>query len=111
MPIKDRPGFNSRSPKEVRAAAQELALTALSFLAKDVERIGGFLAATGMGPADLRAAASQPEFGAGVLGFILSDEPMLLAFCADAGFRPEDVIRAHAVLDPPFDPDSPVRRG
>jgi len=108
MPIKDRP--SDRVPERVRAAADQLAITALSFLARDPERIGRFLAETGIGPGELRSAAAQDGFGAGVLSFLLSDESLLLEFSANESFRPEDVARAHDVLNPPFDPDAPARR-
>ncbi|OYX15181.1 MAG: hypothetical protein B7Z15_01430 [Rhizobiales bacterium 32-66-8] len=108
MPIKDR--SSDRTPARVRAAADQLAITALSFLARDPERIGRFLADTGIGPGDLRSAASQSGFGAGVLAFLLSDESLLLEFTANEGFRPEDVSRAQDVLNPPFDPDAPAQR-
>jgi hypothetical protein len=41
-------------------AAQALALRALAFLAEDPERLGRFLALSGMGPAELRTRASDP---------------------------------------------------
>ncbi|MGU3494875.1 DUF3572 domain-containing protein [Xanthobacteraceae bacterium A53D] len=102
MPIKERPAQRSR--------ADEIAVTALTFLAGDGERIAGFLEATGLDPSALRQAVQRPDFGAGVLAYLLADEPMLLVFCAHANLKPEDVARAHDQLSPPADPDSVVRR-
>jgi hypothetical protein len=81
---------DDREPRE----AQETAVAALAFLAADAERLGRFLALTGLDPAAIRAAAREREFLAGVLDHIAGDEALLLAFCAQAGFRPEAVKRA-----------------
>ncbi|GGF55852.1 hypothetical protein GCM10007301_14380 [Azorhizobium oxalatiphilum] len=102
MPIKERPAE--------RARADDIALQALTFLAGDAERIAGFLEATGLDPSGLRDAVKRADFGAGVLAYLLSDEPLLLVFCAHASVEPATVSRAHDLLSPPVDPDSVVRR-
>ncbi len=106
MPIKDK----TTGLKAQRAAAQEVAVAALAFIAADGERLVRFLAETGLSPATLRDAAGKRDFGAGVLGFLLADEAMLLAFAADQGLDPKHVAGALAILMPPFDPDATVRR-
>ena len=55
-----------------------MAIQALSFIAADPERLGRFLAATGIGPGDIRAAAREPLFLAGVLDHITGDETLLV---------------------------------
>ncbi|MEO6947009.1 MAG: DUF3572 family protein, partial [Nitrobacter sp.] len=45
------------NPREV---AEIVAIQALSFVAGDTERLGRFLAETGIGPETLRASASDP---------------------------------------------------
>lgn len=82
----------------MRQKAEALAIQALSFIAGDSERLGGFLAATGLGPAEIRAAAREQHFLAGVLDHLLSDDNLLLAFTADAGVEPKEVIQAQATL-------------
>lgn len=106
MPIQDKP----RGLKAQRDAAQEVAVSALAFIAADGERLVRFLAETGLSPATLRDAAGRRDFGAGVLAFILSDEQMLLAFAAEKGLDPRHVAGAHEILSPPVDPDATVRR-
>jgi hypothetical protein len=81
-----------------RKAAEKLAIQALGFIAADRERLGRFLAATGIGPGDIRAAAREPLFLAGVLDHVTSDEKLLLAFAADAGTAPQAVARAQSAL-------------
>ena len=71
-------------------AAEALAVQALTFLAADGERLGRFLALSGIGPAEIRAAASEPGFLAGVLEHLIADEALLTAFAAETGFEPTD---------------------
>ena len=79
-------------------AAEALAIQALSFIAADTERLGRFLAVTGIGPAEIRAAAREPRFLAGVLDYLASDEKLAGEFTAGAGFRQSDIAKAHAAL-------------
>lgn len=79
-------------------AAEALAVEALAFLAAEPERLGGFLALTGIGPDEVRSTASEPHFLAGVLDHIASDERLLLAFAAEAQIKPEAVMRAATAL-------------
>ena len=81
-----------------RKAAEALAIQALSFIAADPERLGRFLATTGIGPGDIRAAAREPLFLAGVLDHISADERLLLAFAADAKSDPQTIVRAQSAL-------------
>jgi hypothetical protein len=79
-------------------AATELAIAALTFLAGDEERLGRFLALTGIAPAALRAAAREPGFLIGVLDHVAADEALLLAFANESGIDPEDVVAARDAL-------------
>jgi hypothetical protein len=82
-------------PKE---AAEALAIQALTFIAADGERLGRFLAATGIGPAEIRGAAREPGFMLGVVEFLGGDEALLTAFAAEHGFDPADIGKAAIVL-------------
>ncbi|HEY6258613.1 MAG TPA: DUF3572 domain-containing protein [Xanthobacteraceae bacterium] len=81
-----------------KAAATELAIAALSFLAGEEERLARFLALTGLGPQSLRAAAREPGFLRGVLDYVAGDESLLLAFANETGIDPVDVERARGAL-------------
>lgn len=88
-------------PSEARVKpdqATTLAIRALAFLASDDDALGRFLGTTGMDPAELRAGADDPVVLAGVLDFLLSEEPLLLQFCAEARLRPEEPQRARVQL-------------
>jgi len=56
------------------------------------------LAVTGIAPAEIRAAAAEPGFWAGVLEHLAADERLLTAFAADAGINPTAIGRALAAL-------------
>jgi hypothetical protein len=79
-------------------AAEGLAIQALTFIAGDSERLGRFLAITGIGPAEIRSAAREPGFLIGVLDHLAADERLLAAFAAEAGVDPSDIGKALAAL-------------
>jgi hypothetical protein len=78
--------------------AEVIALNCLGFLAEDGERLGRFLALSGVSPASLRAQARDPSFLAGVLDYLLADEKLLLAFSEAQGVDPEIVVRSRVRL-------------
>ena len=85
-------------PRITRETGENLAISALAFLAEDPERLGAFLSQTGIGPEMIRKAAADPSFLAGVLDHVVADEPLLLAVAEYAGVSPETVERAHLAL-------------
>jgi Protein of unknown function (DUF3572) len=82
-----------------RAACESMAVSALTFLAGDVERLERFLSVTGLGPHNLRGAAAGRQFYGSILRYLAADEPLLVQFAAQAGFRPEEVVRALEALE------------
>ena len=81
--------------------AEILGLQALGWLAGDGDRLDRFLAISGADPGILRQAAAEPDMLGAVLGFLLSDEALLLSFCEETSTRPEDMHRAWRILDGP----------
>ena len=88
----------NRPSSLTQEVAEHLAVQALSFIAAEPERLGGFLVATGIGPDRIRVAAREPGFLAGVLDYLAGDERLLLDFAAEAGFAPDLVEKARTVL-------------
>lgn len=78
--------------------ALDLATDALIFIAGDANRMANFLGQTGYSPDQIRAQARSPLFLAGILGFLLEDESLLLAFAANGNHDPATVSYAHHVL-------------
>jgi hypothetical protein len=93
------------NPREV---AEIVAIQALSFVAGDPERLGLFLAESGIGPETLRSAAANPQFLASVLDFVLRDDATVRAFAAASGLHPTNIAAARQALeDPDWERDVP----
>lgn len=94
-----------KSQKDTLAAeaAEATAVTILGWLAGEPELLSRFLALTGVAPSEVRTAVKDTGFLAGIVDFLMSHEPDLLAFCDATGTKPEAVVHAHAVLSGPAD--------
>jgi hypothetical protein len=99
--------FRGKHDEARREAAEALAVAALSFLAAEPEHLGAFLAATGIGPQDIRAAARDPHFLGGVLDHFATDESLLLAFARHQDIDPNEIGRARAALGGDWERDLP----
>jgi hypothetical protein len=84
------------------AEAEDIAIRGLGFLASDPERLGLFLAATGLGPENLRAAAGEPTFLASVMAHLAADDSLLAAAAGTIGLPVERVALANLALNPPW---------
>ena len=91
-----------------RQVAEIVAVQALSFIAGEPERLGLFLAESGIGPETLRTAATDPHFLASVLDFVLRDDATVKAFAATSQLHPTNIAAAHQALnDPQWERDVP----
>ena len=88
----------TRNPREV---AEIVAVQALSFIAGEPERLGAFLAESGLGPERLRSAAADPPFLAHVLDFVMRDDATVKAFAAASQLHPTNIAAAHQALNDP----------
>lgn len=79
-------------------AAEAIAIQALGFIAGDAQLLPRFLDLTGIAAHEIRRAAGEPGFLAGVLQFVLAHEPTLIQFCETSGVAPQDVGRAIRAL-------------
>ena len=78
--------------------AERIAILALGHVASDETLMTRFLAVTGIDPGEIRKAAADPGFLAGVLDFLLGHEPDAVAFATENQLAPEDLMRAKARL-------------
>ena len=93
------------NPREV---AEIVAIQALSFRAADPERLGLFLAESGIGPETLRTAAADPQFLTSVLDFVMRNDATVKAFAATCELHPTNIAAARQVLgDPHWERDVP----
>ncbi|HWM46788.1 MAG TPA: DUF3572 domain-containing protein [Xanthobacteraceae bacterium] len=81
-----------------RQPAEALAIQALGYLAEEPERLARFLALSGLDAGEIRSAAAEPGFLAGVLDYLCADEALLTDFAASIGAAPAEVARAHGEL-------------
>jgi len=102
-----RSGGGKADNEQRTAAAEQLAIAALGFIAAELERLGRFLAVTGIGPDSIRAAAREPRFLAGVLDHVAADESLLLAFAAEHEIDPDALMRARELLAGRWERDTP----
>ena len=98
----------TKRPHNPREVAEIVAVQALSFVAGEPERLGLFLAESGLGPDTLRSAATDPHFLAGVLDFVLRDDATVKAFASASQLDPTTIAAARQALgDPQWERDVP----
>ncbi|MDB5639357.1 MAG: hypothetical protein JWP51_4265 [Bradyrhizobium sp.] len=94
-----------QNPREV---AEIVAVQALAFIAGDPERLGQFLAESGIGPETLRNAAADPHFLGSVLDFVMRDDATVKAFASASQLHPTNIAAARQMLgDPQWERDVP----
>ena len=85
---------------ESASRAEEIAISAFDRLAAEPERLGGFLAVTGLRPDTIREAAGSPGFLAAILDYVSSDENLIVAVARELGIDPTEIGAARARLSP-----------
>jgi hypothetical protein len=96
-----------KPPPYSQQTAEMLAVRALAFIAEDEDRLGGFLASTGLALQSIRDSAREPDFLAGVLEHMLADENLVIAFADSVGIDPAEVARARHMLGKVWERDLP----
>ena len=97
-----------KSVQNPREVAEIVAVQALSFIAGEPERLGTFLAESGIGPETLRTAAADPRFLTSVLDFVMRDDATVKAFADASKLHPTNIAAARQVLgDPHWERDVP----
>lgn len=66
-----------------RESAETLALQALGWIAAQDEIMGDFLSHSGCAVQEIHQRATEPEFLAAVLDFLLLNDDWIIAFCTD----------------------------
>ena len=93
-----------KSGEASREAAETLAIQGLGFIAADEDRLLAFIGLTGTGLDEIRARAGDSAFLAGVLDYLLADEPLLLEFAEAQAIRPQLIMSLRREL-PGASPD------
>lgn len=86
----------TRPPPDL--TADVLALEVLGFLAETHGTLEDFAAETGITLAEMRAQASEPQFLAAVMDFLLTHEDLARGFCMAHSISAESLHRARRRL-------------
>jgi len=93
--------FDPLNNKAPAAAPEETAGAILSWLADEPDMFSRFLALSGLQPGQLRSVIDDPGFLGGMIDFLMSHEPTLMAFCEATETRPETVAAASQYYSKP----------
>ena len=77
---------------------KELADLALQHLANNPDQLAEFMVQSGLDPGSLREAIGTNGFNHGLIDYVVSNEPILLAVAAESHFKPEAIMQAWAKL-------------
>ena len=77
-----------------------LAEACLGYLAENPDELLAFMQHVGLDPASLRSAVGTPAFERGLIDHVASNEPILLALCANTGMAPEQFMRVWHRINP-----------
>lgn len=77
---------------------ESLSIAALVWIANDAAMMRRFLDLTGIEASQIRNAAAEPGFLAGVLKFIAAHEPTLNAFAEAENVHPSGIMKAIRAL-------------
>jgi hypothetical protein len=77
-----------------------LADKCLGYLAENPDELLAFMQFAGVSPDTLRRSVGSPSLQRGLIDYFASNEPILLALCANSGFSPEEYMRVWHRLNP-----------
>jgi Protein of unknown function (DUF3572) len=83
-----------KKPVNTVNTAKTIAISALSLLASNEDRLMDFIHVSGVDPSEIRSRTDDQHFLAAILDFFLADEKLLLEFCAEERLKPEVVHKA-----------------
>jgi hypothetical protein len=90
------PRTQSAPPPDVPALAE----ACLGYLAENPDELLAFMQVAGLDPDALRRTSGSPGFQHGLIDYFASNEPLLLALCANTGTTPEAFMRVWHRLNP-----------
>lgn len=79
-------------------AAEMMAVQALGWIAGSDDLMGVFMGASGLSVDDVRSRATEPEFLASVLDFLMMDDAWVVGFCDAHQHGYDAPMRARAAL-------------
>lgn len=84
--------------KPTTLSIKELADAALQYLAQNPSQLAEFMIQSGIDPQSLRSLVGTSGFAHGLIDYVVSNEPLLLAVAAQNNLRPETLVATWAKL-------------
>ena len=86
--------------EKAESSVASLADACLGYLAENPEELLAFMQFAGLAPAALRQSVGSSALQRGLIDYFASNEPILLALCANSGLSPEQFMRVWHRLNP-----------
>ena len=86
--------------EKAESSAASLAQACLGYLAENPDELLAFMQVAGLDPDALRRSVGTPALQHGLIDYFASNEPILLALCANSGMSPEQFMRVWHRLNP-----------
>jgi hypothetical protein len=86
--------------EKAESSVASLAEACLGYLAENPEELLAFMQYAGLDPDALRRSVGSPALQRGLIDYFASNEPILLALCANLGQAPEQFMRVWHRLNP-----------
>jgi hypothetical protein len=93
-------GADLRSADKLSLNVAALAELCLGQLAENPDQLTDFMGFAGYSPAGLRSAIGSAQLQTGLIDYFASNEPLMLALCANGGVTPEAFMRIWHQLNP-----------
>ena len=84
----------------VETSVSSLAGSCLGYLAENPDELLAFMQFAGLDPDALRHSVGSSALQRGLIDYFASNEPILLALCANSGTSPEQFMRVWHRLNP-----------
>ena len=86
--------------EKAESSVASLADACLGYLAENPDELLAFMQFAGLDPETLRRSVGTPALQQGLVDYFASNEPILLALCANSGTSPEQFMRVWHRLNP-----------
>jgi hypothetical protein len=84
--------------KPTALSLKELAQLCLDHFVRNPDQLAEFMIQTGVSPDNLRRLVGTEGFAHGLVDYVVSNEPLLLAVAAEAQIKPESITQTWARL-------------
>lgn len=87
--------------KPTTLSPKDMADASLQYLVQNPEQLADFMVQSGIDPQGLRGLIGTDGFAHGLIDYVVSNEPLLLAVAAQNGLSPETIVQTWARVHHP----------